>query len=139
MSANLLDPAAVWAAFWAIALEDAQLSENDSACSEGRDPEQFDGEPAKEYGPKHRAAIDSICAQAEPVLRELDLNRFPRNKGESSLSDIFGSDLYMTSHGQGVGFWDGDWGPAGDALNELAKQAPSGELAHHEDGGLFFL
>ena len=139
MTATLLDPTAVWAAFWAIALEDAQLSENDSACTDDRDPEQFDGDPAAEYGPKYRAAIDSICAQAEPILAELDLNRYPRGKGESSLSDIFGSDLYMTSHGHGVGFWDGDWGPVWDALDELAKQAPGGDLAHHKDGGLLFL
>lgn len=139
MTATLLDPAAVCAAFWGVALEDAQLSENNSACMDDREPEQFYGEPAAEYCPKYRAAIDSICAQAEPVLRELDLNRFPRDKGESNLSHTFGSDLYMTSHGHGVGFWDGDWGPAGDALDELAKQAPSGDLAHHKDGGLFFL
>lgn len=139
MTATLLDPAAVWAAFWAVALEDAQFYENDSACSEDRDSEQFDGEPAKDYAARYLAAVYSICAQAEPILAELDLNRYPRGKGESSLSDIFGSDLYMTSHGHGVGFWDGDWGPAGDALDKLAKQAPSGDLAHHKDGGLFFL
>ena len=139
MSATLLDPAAVWASFWAIALEDAQLSENDSACTDDREPEQFDGEPAAEYGPKYRAAIDAICAQAEPILAEMDLNRYPRGKGESSLSDSFGSDLYMTAVGHGVGFWDGDWGPAGDALDKLVKQAPSGDLARHKDGGFFFL
>ena len=139
MTATLLDTSEVFAVFWAVALEDAQFYENEYAHSEGREPEQFDGEPAADYAPKYRAAIDAICAQAEPILAELDLNRYPRGKGESSLSDIFGSDLYMTSHGHGVGFWDGDWGPAGDALDKLAKQAPSGDLAGHKDGGFFFL
>lgn len=83
--------------------------------------------------------VKPICAKAEPILAALDLNRFPRGMGESSLSDIFGSDLYMTSHGHGVGFWDGDWGDAGDALTELAKAMPSGDLAGHRDGGYFFL
>ena len=78
-----------------ITAQGAQHYENDNACEEGREPEQFDGEPAAEYGPKYRAAIDAICAQAEPILAELNLNRYPRGKG--------------------------------------------GNLAHHKDGGLFFL
>lgn len=139
MSATMLDPAAVWASFWAVALEDAQHYENDSACENDREPEQFEGEPAAEYEARYLAAVYSICVQAEPILARLDLNRYPRGKGESGLSEIFGSDLYMTSHGHGVGFWDGDWGPVGDALDKLAKQAPSGDLAGHKDGGFFFL
>ena len=134
----ILNPDEVFAAFWATACEDAQYYENDSACEEGREPESFEGEPAAEYGDKYRAACAAVCALAEPVLATLDLNRFPRGMGESSLSDAFGFDLYMTSHGHGVGFWDGDWGEAGDALTAIAKRMPSGDLVHHINGGLFF-
>lgn len=121
MTATLLDPAEVFAAFWAVALKTRNSMKTTPHVLEGRDPEQFDGYPAAEYGPKYRAAIDSICAQSESILAELDLNRYPRGS-ESSLSDIFGSDLYMTSHGHGVGFWDSDWGPAGDALDNLSSK-----------------
>lgn len=135
----LLNPAEVFAAYWATALQDAQLSENDSACEEGREPVEIDGEAAAEYGPRYLATVETICAQAEPILAALDLNRFPRRKGESSLSDVFGGDLYLTAVGHGAGFWDGDWGPAGDALTELAKAMPGGSLAEHVNGGYFFI
>ena len=135
----LLNPSEVFDSFWAVALQDAELSEADSACQEGREPETFDGPPAAEYADKYRQAVESICAKAEPLLAKLDLNRFPRDKGESTLSDIFGSDLYMTSHGHGCGFWDGDWSHIGDSLTELAKAMPSGDLAGHTAGGYFFI
>ena len=134
----LLNPDEVFAAFWATACEDAQYYENDSACQEGREPESFEGEPAADYGDKYRAACAAVCAAAESLLAALDLNRFPRSKGESSLSDAFGSDLYLTAAGHGAGFWDGDWGPAGDALTATATRMPSGDLMHHINGGLFF-
>ena len=135
----LLNPSEVFASFWATALEDAQWYENDFACEDGREPESFDGEPNSDYAPKYLAACDIVCARAEPLLAELDLNRFPRRKGESSLSNVFGADLYLTAAGHGAGFWDGDWDSIGDALTEIAKVMPCGDLAHHKDGGLFFL
>lgn len=136
---NLLNPSEVFAAFWATALQDAQFSENDAACEEGREPFNFEGEPAADYGPLYLAAVVAICNASEPILAALDLNRFPRGKGGVSLSDAFGSDLYMTSRGHGVGFWDGGWGDAGDALTALARLMPSGDLAEHVQGGLFFI
>ncbi len=137
--ANLLDTETVFAAFWATALEDAQLSENDNACTEEREPEQFEGEPNPDYADKYKAACDAICAAAEPILATLDLHTFPRRLGESSLSEVFGGDLYLTAAGHGAGFWDGDCGPVGDKLTEIAKAMPCGDLAEHIDGGYFFL
>jgi len=133
----LLDPATVFAAYWATALEDAQHSENDYACEDGREPEQFEGEPAEGYGDKYRATVESICAQAEPYLAGLNLNKYPRRGGD--LSEVFGGDLYLTAVGHGAGFWDGDWGHIGDALTVLAKAMPSGDLVGHRDGGYFFI
>ena len=136
----LLNPSDVFDSFWAVALKDAQFYENDRACEEGREPEEIDGEPAAEYGDRYRAAVESICAKAEPLLADMNLNRWPRGRGEDSLSDVFGSDLYLTSHGHGCGFWDGDWPEdIGDALTELAREMPSGDLAEHKDGGFFFI
>ena len=136
---QLLNPSEVFDSYWATALQDSQFSENDSAWSEGREPETFEGEAALEYGAKYRATVESICAQAEPYLAGLNLNKFPRRQGESSLSEVFGSDLYLTAVGHGAGFWDGDWGHIGDKLTELAKALPGGSLAGHINGGYFFI
>lgn len=137
----LLNPDEVFRSFWATALQDAQFNENDSSCEEEREPREIAGEPAAEYGPKYRAAVESICNRAESILATLDLNRFPRGRGEGSLSHVFGADLYLTAVGHGAGFWDGDWGDVGDSLTELAKAMPcgSGSLVDHVDGGLFFI
>ncbi len=137
---NLLDPETVFAAFWATALQDAQYTENDFACEEGREPHQFQGEPNSDYAEKYKAACAAICAAAEPVLATLDLNTYPKRQGEDSLSEVFGGDLYLTAAGHGAGFWDGDWSDeAGDKLTEIAKVMPCGDLAGHIDGGYFFL
>lgn len=136
---NLLDPETVFAAFWATALQDAQLTENDFACEEKREPHQFDGEPNADYADKYKTACAAICEAAEPVLATLDLDTYPRRQGEDSLSEAFGSDLYLTAAGHGAGFWDGDWGPVGDNLTEIAKAMPCGDLAEHVGGGYFFM
>lgn len=136
---NLLNPETVFAAFWATALEDAQLSENDIACTEGREPHDFSGEPNPDYLARYHGACEAVCAAAEPILATVDLNQFPRRKGESSLSEVFGGDLYLTAAGHGAGFWDGDWGDVGDKLTEIAKVMPCGDLGEHINGGYFFL
>lgn len=137
---NLLNPETVFAAFWATALQDAQMSEDDSAMQEGREPHQYQDEPNPDYAPKYKAACDAICAAAEPILATLNLNEFPRRQGEDSLSEVFGGDLYLTAAGHGAGFWDGDWGDeAGDKLTEIAKAMPCGDLGEHIGGGYFFL
>lgn len=130
---NLLNPETVFAAFWATALQDAQFYENDSACTEGREPHEFSGEPNADYAPKYMAACAAICAAAEPILATVELN------DKDSLSEVFGSDLYMTSSGHGAGFWEGDWGSIGDQLTEIAKAMPCGDLVEHIGGGYFFI
>jgi len=135
----LLNPDEVFDSFWATALQDAQFYENDSASEEGRAPENIAGQPAQEYAERYKEACAAICAKAESILAELDLNQYPRRQGEDSLSDVFGGDLYLTAAGHGAGFWDGDWGEAGDALTELANAMPCGDLAQHRNGGLFFM
>jgi hypothetical protein len=41
--------------------------------------------------------------------------------------DQVGRDLHLTRNGHGAGFWDGDYGDAGDALTELSK--PFGSIS----------
>lgn len=51
---------------------------------------------------------------------------------QNNLSDA-GHDFWMTRHGHGVGFWDGDWpDPAGDILTKACKEM--GEAYVSEDG-----
>lgn len=130
----------VFEAFWATAIEDAQFYENDSACEEGREPEYIDGAPASEYDSKYRDAIRKICEESTPLIAAQNLNTFPRQCPEGDLDSVFGSDLYLTAVGHGAGFWDGDWNPIGDQLTEIVmRHAPSGSLAEHVAGGLFFI
>ena len=139
--APVLDPDSVFDSFWATALEDAQGNENESACEESREPEEIEGEPATEYESKYRDAVKAICEQAEPLIAIQNLGSFPRVCPEGDLNAIFGSDLYMTAHGHGVGFWDGDWDPVGDELTAIVKSVGglSGDLSGHINGGLYFL
>jgi len=135
-----LVPEKVFAAFWSTALEDAQYRENDSACEDGREPEDIYGEPAAEYGEKYRAAIARVCEEAAPLIAAQNLNTFPRRCPDNDLDSVFGSDLYLTAAGHGAGFWDGDWNPIGDELTEIVKRhAPQGDLTEHKDGGYFFI
>lgn len=135
-----LDPDNVFAAFWATALEDAQFYENGAACEEGREPQDISGDPATEYADKYRAAILRVCELAAPLIAQQNPNTFPRRCPDGDLDSVFGSDLYMTAVGHGVGFWDGDWDPIGDELTEIAKRhAPSGDLVEHRDGGWFLI
>lgn len=136
---SVLDAESVFESFWAVALEDAQHNENDSACEEGREPADISGEPADDFAGKYRAAIAKVCELAAPLIEKQNLNTFPKDCPDGDLNDIFGSDLYLTAVGHGAGFWDGDWDPIGDELTEIAKHAPNGDLAEHINGGLFFL
>jgi len=38
--------------------------------------------------------------------------------------DTAGHDFWLTRNGHGAGFWDGDYGKEGDALNKIAKRFP---------------
>lgn len=140
MPSLTLDPDSVFESFWATALEDAQFSENDSACEDERDPVDISGDPAPEYGDKYRAAVRLICEEAAPLLAAQNPNTFPRVCPEGDLNAVFGSDLYLTAVGHGAGLWDGDWDPVGDELTEIVKRhAPTGDLTEHRDGGWFFV
>ncbi len=140
VAAYPLKPHAVFDAFWATALEDAQYDENDIACEEGREPRDIDGEPAQEYAESYRAAIVAVCKEAAPLIAAQNLNTFPRRCPDGDLDSVFGSDLYLTAAGHGAGFWDGDWAPVGDELTRIVERhAPSGSLAGHINGGLFFI
>lgn len=45
-----------------------------------------------------------------------------RGSGQYSTSEQAGHDFYLTRHGHGAGFWDGDWPePAATALTEASK------------------
>lgn len=137
---TILDPSIVFAAWWATALEDAQFSENDIACEEQREPTDIYGEPAAEYLSRYQFAIIAMCVHSEPLMAQLNENEYPARQGDRSISEVFGSDLYLTAVGHGAGFWDGDWGPIGDDLTELTKRyITGGNLAEHKDGGYFFI
>ena len=134
-----LNSDAVFDAFWATALEDAQHVENEYACEDGREPRDVYGDVSADREQEYRDAIAKVCELAAPLIAAQNPNTFPRVCPDGDLNAVFGSDLYMTSHGHGVGFWDGDWEPIGDELTEIAKHAPSGDLCEHIDGGYFFM
>ena len=48
----------------------------------------------------------------------------------------FMHDLWLTQNGHGAGFWDGDYGPYGDALTRAAKVGESG-IYVGDDGKLY--
>lgn len=133
-----LDADAVFDAFWATALEDAQFTENEYARQDDREPEDFDGDVTPSREQQYRDAIRKVCELASPLIAAQNLNTFPRRCPDGDIDAVFGYDLYLTSHGHGAGFWDGNWDPVGDELTDIAKHAPSGDLAEHVDGGYFF-
>ena len=45
-----------------------------------------------------------------------------------------GMDFHFTRNGHGAGFWDGDWGDAGDELSEMSKVYGSSELYSDAEG-----
>lgn len=137
---TILDPSAVFDAWWGTAMEDAQFYENDAACMEGRDAEDIDGDPAAEYVERYVAAIEAVCRDAESLLAQQNLNTFPRRCPNGDIDGTFGSDLYLTAAGHGAGFWDGDWDPIGDELTAIAdRHMPGGDLVEHRDGGWFLI
>jgi len=139
MAKLVLNPDAVFDAFWATALEDAQHMENDLACEQDRPARDIDGDVSADRATEYRAAVAKVCELAAPLIAAQNRNTFPRRCPDGDLDAVFGSDLYLTSHGHGAGFWDGDWEPIGDELTEIAKHAPSGDLCEHTDGGYFFM
>ena len=135
-----LDADSVFSHFWATALEDAQHRENDEALEEGREPLEITGDPVNGYAESYKAAVVAICRAAEKLMEGQNPNTFPRVCPEGDLDAIFGSDLFMTCMGRGVGFWDGDWNPIGDELTDLCHESPfanCGGLTGHADGGYF--
>lgn len=56
-------------------------------------------------------------------------------QGTGSREAHLGHDLWLTSHGHGSGYWDGDWQePEASALTAAAKALPSIELYVGDDG-----
>lgn len=49
-----------------------------------------------------------------------------------------GHDLWLTRNRHGVGFWDRDLGPTGDALTDLAHGARQRDLYVGDDGFAYF-
>ena len=45
-----------------------------------------------------------------------------------------GMDFHFTRNGHGAGFWDGDWGDAGDELTKMSKVYGSSELCSDAEG-----
>lgn len=48
-----------------------------------------------------------------------------------------GHDFWLTRNGHGAGFWDGDWGAYGDALDKAAKQFRGFDLCRGDDGKIY--
>ena len=49
-----------------------------------------------------------------------------------------GRDFHYTRNGHGAGFWDGDWGDAGDELSEMSKVYGTAEL-HSDAEGVYLM
>jgi len=48
-----------------------------------------------------------------------------------------GHDFWLTHQGHGAGFWDGDWGGAGDTLTEISGQFGQVCLYVDDDGQVY--
>lgn len=71
---------------------------------------------SEEFQNKCQAVCDTFLAKAKA------LNLFTEEELEDE-NDTIDHDLWLTMHGHGAGFWDGDY-EHGDALTKLAKTFP---------------
>ncbi len=71
---------------------------------------------SEEFQEKAQAICDTFLAKATA------LNLFTEQELEDE-DDTIDHDLWLTIHGHGAGFWDGDY-EHGDALTKLAKTFP---------------
>lgn len=78
-----------------------------------------------------------VAENARDLLDTLDLA--PR--GEWSAWDHHGHDLWLTTRGHGVGFWDRGYGAAGRRLEEACKRKPYADAEHYvtfvQDGKVY--
>lgn len=70
---------------------------------------------SQDFQNKCQAICDTFRAKA------IQMNLFTETELEN---DTIEHDLWLTMHGHGAGFWDGDY-EHGDALTKLAKTFPS--------------
>ena len=71
-----------------------------------------------------RARCDSFLALADTLLDDIEAAQA-------------GHDLWLTTNGHGVGFWDRGLGDLGDKLTELCKQFP--EVYMYAENGFYYL
>lgn len=98
---------------------------------EGGPEEMPEPQALEEYG----FSADDISTEAEEYLKE-DARAFwaehrellKENPGRA------GHDFWLSRNGHGAGFFDGDWGQHGDALQKAAKVYGSEDLCISEDG-----
>ncbi len=64
-----------------------------------------------------------------------DCYRFQKNNFDLISHDLkrAGHDFWLTRNGHGAGFWDGDWGKAGDKLTKASKKFGECELYVGDD------
>lgn len=82
--------------------------------------------------------IEDIDAE---TLKDMvaDCVRFQR-ENENDISHnlrLAGHDFWLTRNGHGSGFWDGDWGEAGDRLTEASKKYGEVNLYVGDDGKIY--
>lgn len=109
-----------------------------------------------------RAALFTASGEdGEPLNREFDVTDFDDTsrteayavcasfveqhaalleEGESGVDpDQAGHDLWMTRNGHGAGFWEEEWGKAGERLSTAAARLGEAHvfLSENEDGGRY--
>jgi hypothetical protein len=85
-------------------------------------------------------APESLAIAAEHVasFRHLAGNVYALAQEYTGYDDSrFMHDLWLTQNGHGAGFWDGDYGPYGDALTKAAKVGETD--VYRGDDGLLYL
>ena len=75
-----------------------------------------------DFDEQSKEKVRSIVREFLSSVEGKGLNPYTIVQKTRQKIDDIGIDLFMTMTGQGVGFWDGDWGEYGDTLTNIADQ-----------------
>jgi hypothetical protein len=120
-------------------LETALWAETDNARPDGGDPLD-DNYSIEDISPASLERARAEVAAFEEAHEEAWQHPCaPISREDGSVESLAGHDLWLTSHGHGAGFWDGDWPePWGDKLTEAAKRFWSPTPIVGDDGQIHF-
>lgn len=122
----------ITAALWADLMPDGE--DGELGCT---DPSEY----VDMVDPESRSAVVAYVASFAVANRD-DLSTLAEMnaaRGEWTDAELAGHDLYLTGAGHGCGFWDRNYGDAGDRLSEACKyQSESAHPYVGDDGMVYF-